>query len=153
MSGFISGADRSQGTMFPAQLEDYVAQDNPVRVIDFFVDQLDLRELGFSAVDPKETGRPAYHPAVMLKIYVYGYLNRNEFAGAGLQYEADDQHTRRQAPNGGDRCLAFLLRARKPRRSNRLHRRVLTRPRPRAALRLLAATSLPWGQADSQARD
>ena len=76
MSGFMSGADRSQGTMFPAQLEDYVAEDNPVRVIDFFVDQLDLRELGFSAVDPKETGRPAYHPAVMLKIYVYGYLNR-----------------------------------------------------------------------------
>jgi transposase len=76
MSGFISGADRSQGTMFPVQLEDYVAEDNPVRVIDFFVDQLDLRELGFSAVDPKETGRPAYHPAVMLKIYVYGYLNR-----------------------------------------------------------------------------
>ena len=62
--------------MFPVQLEDYVAEDNPVRVIDFFVDQLDLRELGFSAVDPKETGRPAYHPAVMLKIYVYGYLNR-----------------------------------------------------------------------------
>ena len=62
--------------MFPAQLEDYVAGDNPVRVIDFFVDQLDLRKLGFSAVDPKETGRPAYHPVVMLKIYVYGYLNR-----------------------------------------------------------------------------
>jgi transposase len=62
MSGFMSGADRSQGTMFPAQLEDYVAQDNPVRVIDFFVDQLDLRELGFSAVDPKERGRPAYIP-------------------------------------------------------------------------------------------
>jgi hypothetical protein len=59
-----SGADRSQGTMFPAQLEDYVAEDNPVRVIGFFVDQLDLRELGFRAVDPKETGRPAYHPAV-----------------------------------------------------------------------------------------
>src|SRR6516165_8949214 len=76
MSGFMSGADRSQGTMFPVQLEDYVAEDNPVRVIDFFVDQLDLRELGFSAVDPKETGRPAYHPTVMLKIYVYGYLNR-----------------------------------------------------------------------------
>ena len=75
MSGFISGADRSQGTMFPAQLEDYVAEDNPVRVIDFFVDQLDLRELG-CAVDPRETGRPAYHAAVMLKIYVYGYLNR-----------------------------------------------------------------------------
>ncbi len=51
MSGFISGADRSQGTMFPAQLEDYVAEDNPVRVIDCFVDRLDLRELGFSSVD------------------------------------------------------------------------------------------------------
>jgi transposase len=62
--------------MFPAQLEDYVAEDNPVRVIGFFVDQLDLRELGFSAVDPKETGRPSYHPAVMLKIYAYGYINR-----------------------------------------------------------------------------
>ena len=76
MSGFICGADRGQATMFPAQLEDYVAEDNPVRVIDFFVDQLDLRELGFDGVTPKETGRPAYHPAVMLKIYVYGYLNR-----------------------------------------------------------------------------
>jgi transposase len=76
MSGFICGVDRGQGTMFPAQLEDYVAGDNPVRVIGFFVDQLDLRELGFSTVDPKETGRPAYHPAVMLKIYVYGYINR-----------------------------------------------------------------------------
>ena len=62
--------------MFPAQLEDYVAEDNPVRVIDFFVDQLDLAKLGFGGVNPKETGRPAYHPAVMLKIYVYGYLNR-----------------------------------------------------------------------------
>ena len=62
--------------MFPAQLEDYVAEDNPVRVIDFFVDQLDLGELGFWRVHPKLTGRPAYHPAVMLKIYIYGYLNR-----------------------------------------------------------------------------
>jgi transposase len=76
MSGFIYGADRSQGTMFPAQLEDYVAEDNPVRVIDYFIDQLDLSELGFDRVTPKETGRPAYHPAAMLKIYVYGYLNR-----------------------------------------------------------------------------
>ena len=75
MAGFVSGADRTQGTMFPAQLEDYVAADNPVRVIDFFIDQLDLAKLGFG-VKPKETGRPAYHPAVMLKIYVYGYLNR-----------------------------------------------------------------------------
>jgi transposase len=76
MSGFICGTDRSQGTMFPAQLEEYVAEDNPVRVIDFFADQLDLLELGFGGVNPKEMGRPAYHPAVMLKVYIYGYLNR-----------------------------------------------------------------------------
>ena len=75
MAGFVSGIDRSQGTMFPALLEDYVAEDNPVRVIDLFVDQLDLAKLGFG-VTPKDMGRPAYHPAVMLKIYVYGYLNR-----------------------------------------------------------------------------
>src|SRR5215813_2358981 len=76
MTGFVIGVDRNQGTMFPAQLEDYVAEDNPVRVIDFFVDRLDLIELGFGGVTPKDMGRPAYHPAVMLKIYVYGYLNR-----------------------------------------------------------------------------
>jgi transposase len=76
MTGFVSGTDRSQGTLFPAQLEDYVAGNNPVRVIDFFVDQLDLAQLGFGGVNPKETGRPAYHPAVMLKTYIYGYLNR-----------------------------------------------------------------------------
>jgi transposase len=76
MTGFVSGTDRNQGTMFPAQLEDYVAEDNPVRVIDFFADQLDLAKLGFDGVNPKEMGRPAYHPAVLLKIYIYGYLNR-----------------------------------------------------------------------------
>ena len=76
MAGFVTGADRSQGTMFPAQLEDYVAEDNPVRVIDLFVDQLDLAKLGFGGTTPKDMGRPAYHPAVLLKIYVYGYLNR-----------------------------------------------------------------------------
>jgi transposase len=62
--------------MFPAQLEDYVAEDNPVRVIDFFVDQLGLAQLGFRGVNPKETGRPGYHAAVMLKVYIYGYVNR-----------------------------------------------------------------------------
>ncbi|WKW51494.1 IS1182 family transposase [Rhodomicrobium lacus] len=76
MTSFVSGADRTQGTMFPERLEDYVASDNPVRVIDFFVDQLDLGQLGFWRVRPKLTGRPAYAPAVLLKIYVYGYLNR-----------------------------------------------------------------------------
>ena len=70
MTGFVSGADRNQGTMFPAQLEDYVAEDNPVRVIDLFVDQLNLGELGFDGVKPKEMDRPAYHPAMPLKIYV-----------------------------------------------------------------------------------
>ena len=75
MAGFVIGIDRRQGTMFPAQLEDYVTAYNPVRVIDLFVDQLDLAKLGF-AVSPKEMAKAAYHPAVMLKIYVYGYLNR-----------------------------------------------------------------------------
>ncbi len=75
MTGFVSGADRSQGTLFPIRLEDYVAEDNPVRVIDFFVDQLHLAQLGFGGVKPKETGRPGYHAAVMLKIYIYGYVN------------------------------------------------------------------------------
>ena len=76
MTSFLSGADRNQGTMFPERLEDYVAEDNPVRVIDFFVDQLDLGQLGFGRVQAKLTGRPAYHSAVMLKLYIYGYLNR-----------------------------------------------------------------------------
>jgi transposase len=76
MTSFVSGADRAQGTMFPAQLEDYVAEDNTVRVIDFFVDQLDLAGLGFWRVSPKLSGRPAYNPATMLKLYIYGYLNR-----------------------------------------------------------------------------
>jgi len=76
MTSFMSGADRAQGTMFPAQLEDYVAEDNPVRVIDFFTDQLDLAGLGFWRVSPKLSGRPAYNPATLLKLYIYGYLNR-----------------------------------------------------------------------------
>jgi transposase len=76
MTSFMSGVDRNQGTMFPAQLEDYVAEDNPVRVIDYFVDQLDLAGLGFWRVSPKLSGRPAYNPATLLKLYIYGYLNR-----------------------------------------------------------------------------
>src|SRR5271169_3756621 len=76
MKRFIEGADRSQSTLFPEHLDDYIAEDNPVRVIDVFVDELDLNELGFEGTEPEATGRPAYHPAVMLKIYIYGYLNR-----------------------------------------------------------------------------
>ena len=76
MKRFIEGTDRSQTTLFPPSLDDYIGDDNPVRVIDVFVDELDLRALGFAAVDPAETGRPSYHPAIMLKLYIYGYLNR-----------------------------------------------------------------------------
>ena len=76
MKRFIEGASRSQSTLFPEYLEDWVGEDNPVRVIDVFVDELDLGDLGFERVDPKETGRPGYHPAVLLKLYIYGYLNR-----------------------------------------------------------------------------
>src|SRR5437762_12886981 len=76
MGRFVSGADRSQSTLFPECLDDWVDENNPVRVIDAFVDTLDLAELGFGGVEPAETGRPAYHPSALLKLYVYGYLNR-----------------------------------------------------------------------------
>ena len=76
MKRFIEGASRSQSTLFPEYLEDWVGEDNPVRVIDVFVDELDLGDLGFERVDPKETGRPGYHPSVLLRLYIYGYLNR-----------------------------------------------------------------------------
>ena len=76
MKRFIEGENRFQSTLFPESLEDYIADDNPVRVIDAFVDGLDLKQLGFDRAEPSETGRPGYEPALMLKIYVYGYLNR-----------------------------------------------------------------------------
>jgi len=75
MSGFIEGESRSQATLFPERIDDYIAEENAVRVIDVFVDELDLSGLGFKTV-PAVTGRPAYHPAMMLKLYIYGYLNR-----------------------------------------------------------------------------
>jgi len=76
MKRFVQGEDRTQGTLLPELLDDYVAADNPVRVIEVFVDELDLGKLGFQGVDPQATGRPAYRPATLLKIYIYGYLNR-----------------------------------------------------------------------------
>jgi transposase len=76
MRRFVEGADRSQSTFFPECLEDWIDEDNPVRVIDVFVDELDLGELGFNGVAPEITGRPSYHPSVLLKLYIYGYLNR-----------------------------------------------------------------------------
>ena len=76
MKRFIEGADRGQSTMLPELLDDYVDGDNQVRVVDVFVDQLNLATLGFERVQPAATGRPAYHPSVLLKLYIYGYLNR-----------------------------------------------------------------------------
>jgi transposase len=76
MRRFVEGVDRQQSTLFPECLEDWVGEDNPVRVIDVFVGGLDLAALQFGGVDPEATGRPSYHPSVLLKLYVYGYLNR-----------------------------------------------------------------------------
>src|SRR5271154_4777926 len=76
MKRFVEGLDRAQSTLFPASLDEYVIEDNPVRAVDVFVDSLDLDKLGFVGVQPLETGRPSYHPGIMLKLYIYGYLNR-----------------------------------------------------------------------------
>ena len=76
MKRFIRGESRTQSTLLPELLDDYIDEANPVRVIDVYVDELDLGKLGFAGVDPAATGRPAYHPAVLLKLYIYGYLNR-----------------------------------------------------------------------------
>ena len=76
MRRFVEGVDRGQRTLLPECLDDWVDENNPVRVIDAFVDALKLAELGFEGVEPEATGRPSYHPAVLLKLYVYGYLNR-----------------------------------------------------------------------------
>lgn len=75
MSGFIEGTCRTQATLFPDRLDDYITEENAIRVIDVFVDSLDLFKLGFKTI-PADTGRPGYHPSTMLKLYVYGYLNR-----------------------------------------------------------------------------
>ena len=103
MKRFIEGQDRSQSTLFPERLEDWVSEDNPVRVIDVFVDELDLGGLGFRRVVLEVTGRPGYHPAALLKIYVYGYLNRIQ---SSLRLEVESQRnlelmwlTRRLAPD------------------------------------------------------
>jgi transposase len=76
MKRFIEGENRFQSTLFPESLEDYIAEDNSIRVVDAFVDKLNLKELGFDRAEPSDTGRPGYLPATMLKIYIYGYLNR-----------------------------------------------------------------------------
>jgi transposase len=76
MARFIEGVGRSQASLFPETLDDFVGEDNPVRVIDAFAEQLDLHGLGFGRAEPEATERTAYHPSVLLKLYIYGYLNR-----------------------------------------------------------------------------
>jgi len=76
MRRFVEGADRGQNTLFPECLEDWIGEDNPVRVIDVFVDELELAELGFDGVEPEVTGRPSYHPSALLKLYIYGLPSR-----------------------------------------------------------------------------
>ena len=76
MGRFVEGLDRNQTTLFPECLDDWIDEDNAVRAIDAFVESIDLGDLGFDGVVPEATGRPAYHPAVLLKLYIYGYLNR-----------------------------------------------------------------------------
>ena len=85
MHRFIDGEDRMQQTLLPNSLEDYVSEENPVRVIEVFIDELDLAALGFSGMTPAATGRPAYHPSTLLKIYLYGYLNRDAPAPADAE--------------------------------------------------------------------
>ena len=87
MTRFIDEADRSQGVLLPETIDEYVAEENPVRVIEAFVAALELSSLGFARVEPKATGRPGYHPATMLKLYLYGYLNRMQ-SSRRLEQEA-----------------------------------------------------------------
>src|SRR5580692_4177091 len=96
MRRFVEGADRGQSTLLPECLDDWIDENNPVRVIDAFVETLDLAELGFEGVEPAETGRPAYHPSALLKLYIYGYLNRV-------------QSSRRLEREAGSSCSAKIV--------------------------------------------
>ena len=81
MSGFIQGDCRHQATLFPEKLDDFVNEDNPVRVVDVFVDKLDISGLGFN-LNNDGADRPGYHPGTMLKLYIYGYLNKVQSSSA-----------------------------------------------------------------------
>ncbi len=91
MKRFIEGVERTQSTLFPDRLEDWIGDDNPVRAIDVFVDELELGDLGFGRIEPQATGRPAYPPCVLLKLYIYGYLNRVQ-SSRRLELAAVDRH-------------------------------------------------------------
>ena len=107
MSGFTEGIDRSQVTLFPAQLEDWICEDNPVRIVDVFVDALGLVECGFERTSPARTGRPGYEPAVLLKLFIYGYLNRvpssRRLCRQSIETPPHVCHARRQP----DPCVAW----------------------------------------------
>jgi hypothetical protein len=111
MTRFVVGDDRGQSTLFPERLDDYLGEDNPVRAVDVFVDELDLAGLGFGGAEPEATGRPAYHPATLLKIYVYGYLNR-------VQSSRRLERSGPTAPASGSIELGYRARdrSRRPRR-------------------------------------
>ena len=123
MKGFVQGVDRQQATLLPEYLDDWVDESNPVRAVDVFVDALELRDLGFDGVDPAATGRPAYHPSPMLKLYIYGYLNRVQSsrrlereAGRNLEVMADGaarsrSQNHRRFPQGKRPCHQEGLRA------------------------------------------
>ena len=108
MPRFVEGEDRAQAALFPERLDDYIDEDNPVRLVEAFVDAFDLKDLGFERIEPRETGRPAYHPSTLLKIYIYGYLNR---IGSSRRLERECQRnvemmwlTRRLAPDHKTIC-------------------------------------------------
>ena len=141
MRRFVEEADRGQWTLLPECLDDFIDESNPVRVIDVFVDALDLAEMSFEGVEPAATGRPSYHPSVLLKLYIYGYLNRVQSSRrlereAGRNVEVmwlpgrlapDDHKTiadfRRQQPGTTQGMCA--LRRNLPRDGSTLRRRAL----------------------------
>jgi hypothetical protein len=124
MKRFVEGADRGQWTLLPECLDDFIDESNPVRVIDVFVEALDLAEMSFEGVEPAATGRPSYHPSILLKLYIYGYLNRVQ-SSRRLEREArrNDRWGRRSAGFLAVQVLDRLRAARRrsPARPRRHH--------------------------------
>ena len=113
MKRFVAGADRWQSTLLPECLDDFIDESNPVRVIDAFVDSLDLADLSFEGVEPAATGRPSYHPSALLKLYIYGYLNRVQ-SSRRLERECwavsrpITRRLRTSARTTGHRCASYV---------------------------------------------
>ena len=99
MKRFMVGADRGQSTLLPECLDDWIDESNPVRAVDAFVDALNLAKLGFEGVAPEVTGRPSYHPSALLKLYIYGYLNRVQ-SSRRLEREAGRNQSRGDLASG-----------------------------------------------------